>query len=107
MQKLFLILITSTILTASCGNNQNNHNKIDAKTETYDAPADDPEMNVAIAEAKKNLHLFFTAFRSTDTTKHGFAVKLPFAIPGAKGADAGEYIWSDSLPLAEGIKFSV
>jgi uncharacterized protein YegJ (DUF2314 family) len=94
MQKLFLILITSTILTTSCGNKPNN---VDAKTGTYQAAADDTEMNAAMSEAKKNLHKFFTAFISTDTTQHGFAVKLPFAIPGAKGNDAGEYIWIGDL----------
>ena len=96
MKKLSVFLLITCVAT-SCGNNTDKPGKVDAKTETYEAPADDPEMNAAIVDAKKNIHQFFTAFKSADTTQHGFAVKLPFAIPGAKGADAGEYIWIGDL----------
>ena len=91
--KILLLSFTTLVLFVGCGNRHPEkiiHNEETAPISYVEN--DDPEMNGAMALARKTMPEFTKAFRSADPNNKDFSIKVKF------GDDkSGEHIWVGDL----------
>jgi uncharacterized protein YegJ (DUF2314 family) len=81
------ILLFSLIAACSCQTS-----KSSSEPNVISVTDTDPEMNEAIATAKRSLHNFDVALTSADSTLSGFAIKQAFRTDNGQ-----EHIWISSI----------
>jgi uncharacterized protein YegJ (DUF2314 family) len=81
----WMVIAFACAVTLGCG-------KSDARDPVVSVPADDPQMNAAIRDARRTVATFIAAVKSPKSSQNGFSVKMRI-----DDGDAVEHFWLEHV----------